>query len=294
MKEFSFVNSYKDILYGNKWKIESPSKILVIVTGMAEHSERYDDFANFLNSKGISVYCLDHYGQGKNGIPMNPGKDYFFKMQDTVKELIGELKSKYNLPIYIMGHSMGSFVTQGYLEKYSSTVDKAVIMGSNGPTVTFKMGYLLSKMLINDKNYNDKAKLFYNLSLGGYEKSVKNSKTNCDWLSYNEENVKAYIEDPLSGVHPTNGFFKEFMKGLNSIQKPKNVKNINKNLPILIVGGEDDPVGNFSKGLKKLFKLYSNNGLNVNLKIYKNMRHEILNEKNKDDVYQDLFEFFDK
>ena len=292
MQEFSFKNQFGDELYGHKWEIESPNKILIIVTGMAEHSARYDDFATFLNKNGFSCYCLDHYGQGKNGELMNPGKDYFFKMQDTIKEMSESLRASFNLPVYLLAHSMGSFITQGYIEKYSSTIDKVVLVGSNGRNPLVKIGHLIANMMVNDKNYNEKAKFLYNLSLGAYEKSVKNRKLDCEWISYNEENYLKYNEDPLSGVRPTNGFFKEFLEGLSSIQKTKNIKNIRKDLPIYIIGGEDDPVGNNGKGLIKLFKLYSKNGLNAKLKLYAKMRHEILNEKDNLTVYNDVLSFF--
>ena len=96
MKELSFKNRYNDTLYGNSWEIENPEAIILIVTGMAENSARYDDFATFLNAHKYSVYCIDHYGQGlgKNGELGNPGRDYFFKMQETIKEFV--LKQRRN------------------------------------------------------------------------------------------------------------------------------------------------------------------------------------------------------
>ena len=96
MEEINFTNSFNDTLYGHSWTINSPKFILLIVTGMAEHSARYNDFAEFINSNGGNVYCLDHYGQGlgKNGELGNPGKDYFFKMEDTINEFIKILKIK--------------------------------------------------------------------------------------------------------------------------------------------------------------------------------------------------------
>lgn len=295
MQEISFKNRYNDVLYGTSWEIDNPDAIVIIVTGMAEHSRRYDDFATFLNKHNYSVYCIDHYGQGigKNGELGNPGRDYFFKMQETVKEFILKIKGDTGLKVYLFAHSMGSFVTQGFIEKYSRIVDKVVLCGSNGRNPLVKFGYIFTKLFINQHNYNKKAGFIHTLSIGAYEKSVKNAKSNNEWISFNEDNVKKYDEDSFSGYRPTNGFYKEFMKGLMSIQKSKNVKQISPKLPILIIGGKDDAVGNFGKGLTKLEKLYLKYGLNAKLIIYENMRHEILNEKDHLKVYNDVVSFLD-
>lgn len=297
VKELSFKNKYNDTLFGHQWEIDESKHTgnVLIVTGMAEHSLRYDDFATFLNSLGFNVYCLDHYGQGeKNGEKMNPPDDYFFKMIETLKDFNKLIKGKYpDLPLVMMAHSMGSFVTQGYIEKYSKTIDKCVLIGSNGKNPLVKIGKALTKICVNKKNENEKATFLHKLSLGAYEKSVKNKKTDSvnEWVSMSLDNVKKYDEDPLCGIRPTNKFYKNFMNGLSSIQKSKNIENISKSLPILILGGKEDPVGNFSKGLVNLNKLYKSHGLDSTLIIYENMRHEILNEDDKEKVYNDIKEF---
>ena len=297
MEELKFTLRNNDSLYGHKWEVKSPSKIVVIVTGMAEHSGRYDDFATFLNKNNISVYSLDHFGQGeKNGELMNPVDDFFFKYVEVLKDFNKLLKSKYdnNIELINFGHSMGSFILQGYIEKYSSTIDKVIICGSNGPNPLVKVGYFLSKFFINKKNLDKKATLFHNLSIGSYVKAIKNRESDNDWLSYNKENVRRYDEDPLCGVRATNRFYKSFLKGMASIQNSTNVDNISKDLDILIIGGKDDPVGNNSKGLVKLQKLYLSHNLKSNLIIYPNMRHEILNEDNNSFVYNDILDFISK
>ena len=294
MKEISYKNQFGDTLYGHSWEIKNPEKIVLLVTGMAEHSERYDDFAKFLNNHGYSVYCLDHYGQGKN-LPLgNPGKDYFSKMVETIKEFVTKLREEHNHEVYIFSHSMGSFVTQAYIEKYSNTIEKVVICGTNGRSLMVKAGGVLSKMIVHKGNYDKEAKLLYNLSLGGYTKAIKDRKTDVDWLSYNEENVKKYIEDPLCGFMCTNGFYKEFMKGLCSIQKTKNIKSISKDLDILLICGAEDPVGANSKGPVSLNKLYQKYGLKSNVIVYEHMRHEILNELDHQKVYDDVLAFYEK
>ena len=295
MKEISYKNQFGDTLYGHSWEIENPEKIVLLVTGMAEHSARYDDFATFLNKNGISVYCLDHYGQGeKNGELGNPPVDYFSKMVETMSEYAAKLKKDFEKPVYIFSHSMGSFITQSFIEKHSNEVDKVIICGTNGRNVAVKAGKVLTKIAVHKKNYGKKATFFHNIAIGAYTKAVKDRKTENDWLSYNEENVARYNADPLSGYRCTNGFYREFMKGLASIQKDKNIANINKDLPILFIAGAEDPVGANGKGPRSLNEIYKKHGLNSNCIIYEHMRHEILNELDHQKVYDDILEFYKK
>lgn len=294
MEQIEYKTKFGDSLKGNQRIVKDPKAIIVIVTGMAEHSERYDDFSNFLNANGYSVYCLDHYGQGKNGELGNPCDDYFFKMMEVLNDFISEKKAEIGKEVYMFSHSMGSFVAQAYIEKYSSNISKVVLCGTNGRNPLVKIGLLLAKIMVHKGNRNKKAKFLHNLSVGAYEKVVKNEKSHNAWISYNEDNVKCYDEDPLSGYRCTNGFYLNFLKGLASIQKSKNVDAISNSIKVLITGGEDDPVGNNSKGLSKLFKLYKKHNVNVSLKIYRNMRHEILNETDHQIVYDDLLKFFEE
>lgn len=294
MENIKFKTKFNDELTGLSWEVKEPKALVMIITGMAEHSLRYDDFASFLNANNLSVYCLDHYGQGKNGPLGRPGKDYFFKMIENVNDFILNLKKKFNLKVYVFAHSMGSFMLQGYIEKYSSNIDKAIICGSNGRNLMVKPGLIIAKMVVNKKNKDQDATLLHNLSIGAYEKSCKGEEyTNC-WISFNKENVKKYDADPFSGFKCSNEFFLEFLKGLNSIQKTKNVKNICKSLPVFLIAGEKDPVGNNSKGVIKLYKLYKKCHVNVDIKIYPNMRHEILNEVDNKIVYRDILNFIEK
>ena len=288
-EEFKYVNRYKDELFGHKRIASNEYAILLLVTGMAEHSSRYNHFATFLNENNISVYCLDHYGQGKNGTLGNPGKDYFFKMEATIDEFITLLKRQ-NKKVYLFAHSMGSFITQGYIQEYKGNADKVILCGSNGKTILFKLGNFLAHLVVNKNNYDKEAGFLYRLAIGAYEKPFLSESKNA-WISRNKENVKIYDEDPLSGFNCTNGFYYEFLKGLSSLHNKKKMQQINKNFPILIIGGKEDPVGNYSKGLLKLQKEYLKYGLNAQLIIYENMRHEILNEENNQIVYQDIINF---
>lgn len=277
-----------------------PKANVVIVTGMEEYALRYDEFANFLNKNGYDVYCFDHYGQGVSAKSIEeqgivPSR-FFTKSVKNIDEVVALCKLSC-VPTYIFSHSMGSFMTQDYIQRFSEHVDKVVICGSNGPNakMSYKFGKLVARIVTNKRNRNKKAKLMDKIVFGMYSKQIKNAKTKFDWLSVNEENVNKYIADPQTGYMSTNGFYYEFMKGCNRIYRKKFLQKINKKLPILIIAGDKDPVGANGKGPKKLADLYKSLGVNdVTLKLYPGLRHEILNEKEKDVVYNDILEFFNK
>ena len=289
-----------DHLFGFAWEDEKPEGVVVIATGMEEVSYRYDDFAKFLNKNGYNVYCVDHYGQGESVVDESQlgivPRSFFSKCV----RVLDDVAKKYAIPdkpLIIFGHSMGSFMVQDYIQRYNKRPTKAIIMGTNGPNakVLFAMGYPLARLVAKLRGENRQAKFLANMAVGAYAKSVKDRKTNCDWLSYNEENVNRYLEDPKCGHPSSNGFYRELLKGNHRLYRKKFLAKINKDLPILVTAGKDDPVGAFGKGPAALVKLYQKLGIkNAELKIYENMRHEILNEKDNQKVYNDILEFIKK
>ena len=285
---------------GNCWKCKEPKSNLVFMTGMQEHSERYDEMARYLNSFGISVYILDAVGQGMNAPKVEDQQKWFKGAFDTnvtaAHEKVMELKKETSLPTYLMGHSMGSFMTQRYLELFPNSADKVVIWGSNGPRrAKMAFGFMMASLVTTKKNWDKPSPFLTNASFGSYVKSVKNRKTDLDWLSANEENVQVYINDPYCGAPNTHGFWKEFLRGMDELYKKKNLKNISKDEKILIVAGEDDPVGEMGKGPRRLKKMYEKLGLkDIKISMFKGLRHEIHNEKERFDVFKVLSDFLTK
>ena len=286
-----------EVKVGHAWTIDKPIANVIIVTGMAEHAQRYDDFAKFLNKNGYNVYSIDHYGQGltagsEDKLGFVP-TSFFSKSVKDIDDLVTRLRASL-LPTYIFAHSMGSFMLQDYIQRYTAHVNKVIICGTSGPNakLLYKFGYYLAKLLVHKKNRDKDGKFFSKLSFGGYNKRIKPAKTEYDWLSVNEENVAKYIADPYCGFVPTRGFFREFMKGNNRLYKRKFLKKIRKDMSVLLIAGEEDPVGQYGKGPKALKKLYDKLGLqDVRLKLYPKLRHEIHNEKEKDQVYADVLKF---
>lgn len=298
MINYSFITVNNDVLKGFQWKAENPKGNVIIATGMEEHSGRYDDFARFLNENGYNVICVDHYGQGENIEDLDKQgivpSSFFSRSVKNIDDIV-KVTKKNKLPTYLFSHSMGSFMVQDYIQRFATHVDKVILCGTNGPNANllFKFGYRLAKLIVNDKNRDKKATKLEKLAIGSYSKAIPNRKTNSDWLSYNEENVRKYIEDPKCGVSATNGFYYEFLKGNARLFNKKFLSKISPDINIMIIGGEDDPVGAYGKGPRKLFEMYKKLGVkNVELKVYENMRHEILNEDNKLIVYQDIVNFY--
>ena len=282
---------------GNCWKAEPATSNLVFMTGMQEHSERYDHLARYLNDFGISVYVLDAVGQGLNAPRPEDQQKWFKGAFDTnvsaAHQKVMELKEETKLQTLMTGHSMGSFMTQRYLELFPDSADKVVIWSSNGPrSMKMACAYMLASILTNTRNWDKPSKFISNASFGPYARTVKNRKTDVDWLSYDEENVKDYIADPYCGAENTHGFWKEFLRGMNELYKKKNLKKVSKNEKILIVAGEEDPVGEMGKGPRRLKEMYENLGVsNVTIFMFPHMRHEIHNETEKHLVYKVLSDF---
>lgn len=295
MSVFTVKINEKHSLKGNDYVIENPKALLLVFTGMQEYSSRYATFAKELNEKGYSVYVLDHFGQGENAEKIEHQqrwpKDAWKMELVALNNKVKELREK-NLPVYIMGHSMGSFYMQSYLEHYPNTVDKMIIMSSNGPGQPYGLAKFLSHVTTTKGNWDKPSKFINSLTVGGYK--VKGQKTKLDWLSYNEENVKKYMDDPYCGHPNTCGFYHEFLKGMATLYKKDNLNKISKDEHLLLLVGSEDPVGG-KKGGTKLYQMYKDLGVkDVTLKIYPEMRHEILNELKRDDVVNDIVEFLDK
>ena len=285
---------------GNDYLIENPKANLLIITGMNEHSSRYEPFARYLNERGYSVSVLDHWGQGENAESVEKQELWqrgdWERTQMALNLKIQELR-KEEKPVYLMGHSCGSFAVQNYLINYPNTADKVVIMGSNGPNnkTLIALGNMMAKMLTTKKNWDKEAKFLASISVGAYAKAVKNRKTDLDWLSFNEENVKRYMDDPYCGHWNSFGFFHEFFQGLNKLYKKKNLQKISKEEHVLIVAGDSDPVGANGKGPRALCDMYKKLGMkDVSCIIYSHMRHEILNEVDAEKPMKDIADFLDR
>jgi len=283
-----------DTIYGNAWTVDSKKAVanVVIAHGMAEYSFRYDKLAQYLNEQGFNVFAVDQPGHGLNvTAPTNPQyglgvwPNNGFKLAISyLYELIVHVRLNM-LPTILLGHSMGSFVSQRYLQRYSDTIDGLILSGSSAKNMTFVMGRMASKIMnkfMKDKKKRAPSNFFKNSQLRKFNRKFgafpDGYKSKNRWISANEENVQQFDKDPLCGFTCSFSFYYNLFNGLKPTFQLSRVKAITNNVPILLIAGDKDPVGSFGKGVKKLKDFYTKGGQNVQMKLYPGMRHEIINE----------------
>ncbi len=268
---------------------------------MAETANRYEELAFYLNEAGYIVYANDHRGHGKSALSLDQlgylgEEDGFMSMVEDVHTLNTIIKEENKgLPVFLLGHSMGSFISQRYIQLYGQELNGVILVGTNGNQGSLiNIGILVAKLEMGFKGRRHKSNLLNNLSFGGYNKKFEPNRTEFDWLTRNEKEVDKYIKNEYCGAIFPTSFYHDFLKGLKSIWKEENKNKIPINLPIFIIAGDKDPVGNFGKGILNLYNFYKSIGVvDVNYKLYKEGRHEILNEINKREVFQDVLNWID-
>ena len=276
---------------------EKPKGIIQISHGMSEHKERYYEFMKYLSENGYISVIHDHRGHGasvKNKMDLG----YFYTEDinytiDDLYQITKYIKNKYpDLKINLFSHSMGTLVARGYLKKYDDKINKMILSGPPTENSMALLGLMIAKFLNIFYKKNVPNKLLNNLTFGNYSKDV--NKKN-EWICLNEDIVEAYNKDELCGyIFTTNGFINLYKLMINAFKKNNwNMKN--KNLPIYIIAGRNDKVIQNEEKFTKLSKFITERGYkNVQSKLYNDMKHEILNEKNNKIVYKDILDFIEK
>lgn len=274
--------------------------IVVISHGMAEHIDRYDEFALELCNHGYTVFGHNHRGHKDSILTdedygyMNDEDNFNILVSDLL-EIINKVKEKYpNLPLYLFGHSMGSFVSQRFIELYGSKVNGVILCGSSkNPGFLVNMGIMLSKIVMNIKGRRYRSKFVNNIVFGSYNKKFKPNKTDSDWLNSNPTEVALYVNDKYCGGIFTVSYFYDFFRGLKTISQ--NYDLIPKKLPILIISGDKDPVGGYGKYITNLYTTLKNKEINdLEMILYKNGRHEILKEYSKKQTFNDVINWLEQ
>jgi len=291
----------KTKIHAIKWYPEN-EKIIASVQishGMLEFIDRYDEFARVLAEKGYLVSGNDHLGHG-NSILTEVDKGFFCEekgnqvvLEDIYKLMEIVKKEHPNVPYLVLGHSMGSFLIRQFITIYSEEVQGAIIVGTGyQPYALVKTGQLITGLMTIFKGWRYRSNFVNNLAIGKNNKKFEPSRTSCDWLSRDEKVVDAYINDQRTNfVFTLNAFYNMF-KGILCLYKKRNLGLITKDLPILILSGEEDPVGDFGKAAVKLYDSFKELGMNkVTMKLYEDARHELLNETNRNKVYEDILEW---
>lgn len=283
-------------IHGCRWTPEeSPKAVVQIVHGIAEYVERYDEFAAYLNGLGFLVVAEDHMGHGQsvgeNGIQGYFHGGWFTAVEDTMT-LLRETQAAYpDIPYVLFGHSMGSFMARTILCKYpDSGISAAVICGTGWQPAALLPPVTRFIEAVCRKDGEDQPSAFLeNLVFGSYNRRVEHPRTAYDWLSRDAKIVDAYIAHPMCGFTPTAGLLREMMKGLTYIEKPAHLEAMKKDLPVFFVAGGDDPVGSYGKGVRHTVSQFKKAGMtNVSCRIYPLCRHEILNEVNRQEIFEDI------
>lgn len=288
---------------GYKWFCEGcqPKGAFLISHGMAEHIERYDDFARELAEHNYIVYGHNQRGHKDTILSsqdygyMGEG-DNFEIMVTDLSEICDIIKKEENpnLPIILFGHSMGSFVSQRFAQLYGNKINGLIITGSSqNPNFLLSVGLLIANLTCKFKGRRYRSNLLNDLSFKSFNKVFKPNRTEFDWLNRDEKEVDKYVADPYCGGIFTAAYFKGFFKGLKDINA--NFELVRKDLPLLILSGSNDPVGGCSKGVTKLYNTYVKKQMNdLTFKLYDQARHEILLELCKEEVKQDIFNWLEK
>lgn len=285
-------------LHVNHWHAAEPPRALVMIAhGMAEHSGRYERFAEALVGAGFEVYAHDQRGHGLSAEPDQLGhyadSGGWSKVVRDLATLNHHMRQQRpGLPIVLFAHSMGSYIAQSYLMQHSCSVQAVVLSGSNyQPVALYRSAELIARFERWRQGPRGRSALIERLSFGSFNRACKPPRTKFDWLSRDPAEVDRYIADPLCGFRCSNQLWLDLLGGLQQISETDNLAQIDHQLPLLIIGGECDPVSQ-GKRLEDLAATLQEAGLErVELRIYPQARHELLNETNRDQVVSDLLQW---
>lgn len=283
-------------IQGYKWINTQNSEhkaVIQISHGMAEHILRYDDFANFLTANGFIVYGNNHRGHGPiAGIKGHfAEEDGFEKVVDDMKLITNRIAGEHpNLPVFILGHSMGSFLTRRYVQKYQNTLAGIILSGTgDSQGVMGKIGLFIAKWSKSRNGATTPSPMMDKLVFGNFNKKLKPARTPFDFLTRDATIVDKYVADEHCGFVCTNGFFVDLISGIETINQDGEILKMTVDLPAYLIAGNKDPIGNYGKDVQQVFNKYRKLGMpNVSITLYDGARHEILNETNKEEVYQDI------
>ena len=288
-------------LFVNQWLPESPPKANVLLAhGMAEHSGRYARLGNALCEAGYGLYAHDQRGHGKTATAGTLG---YFAEKDGWSTVVNDVASLHqrigqnhpNSPIFLLGHSMGSYIAQAYLMTDSTQLQGAILSGSNfQPAALYRAASLIARFERRRQGAKGRSALIEWLSFGSFNKAFKPNRTSFDWLSRDPAEVDAYARDPLCGFRCTNQLWVDLLGGLQQISKASNLTRIDCDLPLLVIGGVCDPVSQ-GKRLEDLANaLRSAGSQHLQLNLYPQARHELFNEINRDEVTAEVIHWLDQ
>lgn len=275
--------------------------VLVICHGKSEHIMRYCEFAEYLCENGIAVYGCDHPGHG-DSLPENGMQGHFGDKEKTLdtlvenqKNMISIVRKKYpHLPLVLFGHSLGSFVVRKYMVTYPENIDGAIVCGTAGANKQLGAGVALLKFLSFIMGTKKKSKKIEDAIFNGYDKHFPEEGVDA-WLTKDKEIRKSYTEDSKSGFEFSLGATLSMLNTMKEVNTPEWYAMVPQSLPVLLVSGEDDAVGDFGNGVREVYEGLQDAELcMVEMKLYEKDRHNILHETDREIVFADLLAFIEK
>lgn len=279
-----------------------PVAVVQIAHGMAEHAQRYDRFARALTDAGYAVYANDHRGHGatagdRERLGHFADADGWRLVVSDMVALTDRIESEHpGLPVFLLGHSMGSMLSRSYVIEHGDRVAGLVLSGTGGdPGLLGKVGGVIAALEARVRGKRHRSRLLDKMTFGAFNGNFKPNRTSFDWLSRDHAEVDKYVADPLCGNLHSATFWVDMLGGLASINDATNVRRIRKDLPILLVSGERDPVGGkAADGVRAVAAQFRAAGVtDVREIFYSEARHEILNETNRDQVTADIVAWLD-
>ena len=287
-------------IHAVQWLPEDDVRAVVQIShGVSEYILRYEPFAQYLTDRGFAVVGHDHLGHGSSVAPgaarlyFGPKGSWKWVVDDIEKRRCLARESFPNVPYFLLGHSMGSFLARTYLIRYPGRVDGAILMGTGQMSpALITAGKAIAARESRRVGEEHSSSLVEKLAFGTYNRIFAPNRTAFDWLSRSTENVDQYLADPLCGETPTIGLFREMLDGMSWIEKPENLRQMDLDTPILFISGAMDPVGGCGVGVRRAYESFQKAGVrNVTCRLYPELRHEILCEDCRETVFQDLFDW---
>ena len=266
------------------YEADTPKAVVKCIHGMEEYQDRYMSFAEYLQEAGYTVVTANLRGHG----PDAPKLSHIADREGHQRLLEDE-------EVILFGHSMGTIIARVFLQKFSREFHKAVLSGYPNPNGAAGAGIVLTDLIASFKGADGYSKVVDGMVLGPFSKAVPDAKTPQDWLSVNPDNVRRYIEDPLCGARFTLGSYNALFHLIRMMDSPELYEDVWKELPILMISGKDDPCTGGEKGRADSENRLRRAGFReLEIVTLEGMRHEILNEKNRKEVYRRILEFMDK
>lgn len=287
-------------IHAVEWVPEGPVRaVLVVAHGVSEYILRYQGLAAYLTERGFAVAGHDHLGHGTSVAEGAPR--LYFGKKGSWDWVVADLYQRRQLagrrfagvPVYLMGHSMGSFLARTYLIRYPGTVQGAILMGTGqmSPALV-AAGRAVAAREARKVGEDHSSPVVMKLAFDAYNKRFAPNRTAFDWLSVDQGNVDRYLKDPLCGENPTVGLFREMLSGITLNSRQANLKKMNLNTPVLFISGQQDPVGDCGKGVERAAASFRRAGVrDVTVKLYPQLRHELLQEAQAPQVCEDLYQW---